>query len=408
MRLRVERLGHAGDGIAPGPVFVRSALPGELVEGEVEGGCMVRPRILDPVPSRVTPPCVHARSCGGCRLQHASEEFVAGWKRECVAQALALRGLQAQIAPQVLTSPPRSRRRATLAGRRTRDGVLVGFHARASDRIVEIPGCLVLHPELMALIPALQALVRAGASRRDVLAMAVTRTLTGPDVATSGGLPPGPLQRQELARIAADHALARLTWGGEVIAQSATPQIAIGRARVALPPGGFLQATAEGEAALVRLLSEAVRGAPWVADLFCGIGTFALPIAEEAEVDAFDGDAALVASLAQAVRHTAGLHPLRPVRRDLFRRPLEPAELAKFDAVVIDPPRAGAAAQVARLAASSVPVIAMASCNPATFARDAATLVAAGYRMGPISVIDQFRWSAEVEIAARFARVDRG
>lgn len=409
MRLTVERLGHAGDGIAAaadgaGPVLVAGALPGELVEGEVIDGHMARPRILSPSPDRVAPPCAHARSCGGCQLQHASDGFVAEWKRRTVARALAAQGLAPPLCEGVATSPPGTRRRATLSGRRTRGGALVGFHARASDRIVEVPGCLVLHPDLVALMPALHALVLAGATRGGEMSMTVTRTLTGADVAVTGGREPDRALREALARIAADAGIARLTWAGEGVAQAALPEVAIGRARVPFPPGAFLQATEEGEAALLSALREAVTGAARIADLFCGLGTFALPLAEAAEVEAHEGDAALVAALDHAARHTPGLRRLRAIRRDLFRRPLEPAELAGFDAVVIDPPRAGARAQAGCLAGSPVPVIAMASCNPATFARDAAILVAGGYRLEHVRVIDQFRWSAQVELAARFSR----
>lgn len=406
MKLTVERLGHAGDGIAPGPVHVAGALPGEVVEGEIADGRMERPRILKPSPARVTPHCAHARSCGGCQLQHVSDGFVAEWKRELVARALAAQGIdEAPVVEGVATSPPGTRRRATLSGRRTRGGALVGFHARASDRIVEVPGCLVLHPELAALMPALHALVLAGGTRSGEMSMALTRTLAGPDVAVTGGREPDRALRESLARIATGAGIARLTWGGETVAQAQAPVMVIGRARVPLPPGAFLQATEEGERALLAAIREAVGEARRIADLFCGLGTFALPLAETAEVDAFEGDAALVAALEVAARHATGLRRLRARTRDLFRRPLEVAELAGYEAVVIDPPRAGARAQVERLAKSPVPVIVMASCNPATFARDAAILVTGGYRLERVQVIDQFRWSAQVELAARFSRV---
>lgn len=399
IEVTVERLGHLSDGVAPGPVFVPGALPGEVVTGWLAGDRLEDVRIVTPSPHRRKPPCAHARACGGCALQHADDALVAGWKVDVVRGALAGQGLVADVTGPA-TSAPRSRRRATLAGRRTKAGVTLGFHRRGSDQLVSVPGCILLAPGVMAAFPALEAIVATGASRKGELALMVTETLTGADVAVSGGKPLDAALVQDLAALAEAHSLARLTWDGEIVALRTQPVVAMGRARVPLPPGAFLQATADGEAALLAAVRAAVGGAGRVIDLFAGCGTFALPLAETAEVLAVEGDAALTAALAAAARTTPGLKALRVETRDLFRRPLLPDEL-RADAVVIDPPRAGAEAQVAEIARARVPVVAMVSCNPVTFARDAKVLVSAGYRLETVQVVDQFRWSTHVELAAR-------
>lgn len=408
MKVTIDRLGHLGDGIAHDPaqgvIFAAGLLPGEAAEGDLAGDRLENIRILTPSADRVKPPCAHAKTCGGCQLQHASDGFVAGWKQGVVAQALSQQGLQSGFRGPVVTSPPLSRRRATLSGRKTKGGALLGFHARGRDLIVAVPGCRLLHPDLLATLPALEALVGFGGSRTTEQSLTVTRSLTGPDVAVTGGKPLDGAQRMEAARLADRFGLARLSWEGEVIAQAAEPQVALGRARVGLPPGAFLQATEPGEAALVALVREALGAQKKIADLFCGLGTFALPLAEEAEVAAYEGDAALTAALDRAARQASGLKRISAETRDLFRRPLEADELKGLTGVVIDPPRAGAEAQAQLLAASSVPVIAMVSCNPVTFASDARILIAGGYRLDWVQVVDQFRWSVHVELVARFTK----
>ena len=410
MKLTIARLGHHGDGIAEGPdgpIYVPGTLPGEEVEGELRKDVLEGVKIVTPSGDRVKPPCSHAKTCGGCLMQHARDGVVADWKLGIAKGALAGQGLEAELRP-ILTSPPRSRRRATLAARRTKGGTLIGFHARGSETIIPVPNCQLLHPDLMSAMPALEALVVTGGSRTAELALTVTRTLAGPEVRVEGGKPLDGELRLNLARVAEAHGLSRLTWGDgreqEVVALRTAPMQPFGRARVAPPPGAFLQATAEGEAALLQTVREIVGKAGRITDLFAGAGTFALPLAEQAEVHAVEGDAAMMAALDKGWRMAEGLRRVTCEARDLFRRPLEPDEFKGVEAVVIDPPRAGAEAQVATLARSKVPVIAMVSCNPVTFARDARALVAAGYRLDWVQVVDQFRWSAHVELVARFTR----
>ena len=397
----ILRLGHQGDGIAEGPVYAPRTLPGEVVSGTLAGNQLTDIRVEEPSDHRVKAPCRHYKACGGCQLQHASDAFVADWKVGVVRNALAAQGLEAEMRP-IHTSPAHSRRRAVIAVRRTKKGTLAGFHGRASDVITEIPDCLLLDPALIAAIPVAEALALLGGSRKGVLAVTLTLSETGLDVAVKGGKPlDGPLELA-LAQATETHGLARLTWDDEVIAMRVPPVQRFGRAEVVPPPGAFLQATKDGEQALLRAVQEAVSGAKRVADLFAGSGTFSLPLAEDAEVHAVEGDAAMTRALEKGWRKAQGLKRVTVEARDLFRRPLMPDELTRFDAVVLDPPRAGAEAQVSELAQAKRPVIAYVSCNPVTFARDAKTLVEAGYRLNWVQVVDQFRWSSHVELAASF------
>lgn len=403
MIVTIDRLGHLGHGIAPGPLYVPGTLPGEVVEGSPDGDRLLDVKIVTPSPNRVKPPCRHARACGGCQLQHASDAFVAQWKQDVVSNALAGQGLTADFLPLV-TSPARSRRRASLSARRTKSGVLIGFHGRASETIAEIPDCQLLHPGILAAFPGLQALVMAGGSRTTELSLQVTLTRGGPDVVVTGGKPLDSALRMDLARLVETHTFSRLTWDGETVALRDRPALTMGTATVVPPAGAFLQATAEGEAALLHAVRQALGPQKRVVDLFSGVGTFTLPLAETMEVHAVEGDAAMTKALDLAARNTPNLHRISVETRDLFRRPLEPDELNTFSAAVIDPPRAGAEAQTATLAASKIPMIAAVSCNPVTFARDAKVLTDKGYRLDWVQVVDQFRWSTHVELVARFTR----
>lgn len=402
MPLTIERLNLRGEGVS-GDLTAPRTLPGEVIEGDArEETRILQPRIVTPSPNRVSPPCPHFRTCGGCALMHANDSFVAGWKQGVVQNALAAQGLDAPFRP-ILTSPAASRRRATLAGRRLKSGVLVGFHDRMSTNLTAVPECRLLEPALLAVVPALAALTAEGASRKAEIAFALTRFDTGVEVSASGGKPLERDLRAHLAQIAGQHGLARLVWDGEVLFQPAPPSILFGQARVFPPPGAFLQATAHGQAALTAAMAEAVSGARVLADLFAGCGTFALPLSDHAEVHAVEGASAAIAALQSAANLLQGHKRLTTETRDLFRRPLLPDELARFDAVVIDPPRAGALAQFQQISAARVPVVGAVSCNPVTFARDARVLVHAGYRLDWVQVVDQFRWSAHVELAARFS-----
>mgnify|MGYP000158874259 CR=1 FL=1 len=401
----ISRLGHQGDGVADGPLFAPRTLPGETVSGITDGSRLTAIRIETPSEHRVQPPCRHYKSCGGCQLQHASDRFVAEWKTYIVRNALTAQGLETEFRP-IRTSPPRSRRRATLSVRRTKKGALAGFHGQASDVITEIPDCQLLEPALMAAIPVAEALAIAGASRKTPLAVTVTNSDAGLDMLVCNGKPlDGPL-RIVLAQLAEKHRIARLTWDDEPVAMEQPPVQRFGAAPVCPPPGAFLQATREGEAALLAGVLEIAKGAKRIVDLFAGCGTFSLPLAQTAEVHAVEGERGMIEALDAGWRKASGLKKITAEVRDLFRNPLLPEDLnpfgAAFEAAVIDPPRAGAEAQTVQLAKARTPVIAYVSCNPVSFARDAKALVSAGYSLDWVQVVDQFRWSAHTELVARF------
>ncbi|MEV8467971.1 class I SAM-dependent RNA methyltransferase [Fluviibacterium sp. DFM31] len=399
----ISRLGHLGDGIAEDGTLVPLSLPGEVVMGEVTGGRMEAPAIVTPSAERVAAPCRHFPACGGCGLQHGADGFVAEWKEGVVRAALAARKVAAEFRP-IVTSPARSRRRAVLSGRRTKKGALVGFHARRSDTVIEVPECQLVTPAILAVSETLIEMTRAGGSRKGEIAFTVTETEGGLDVAATGGKPMDPALFADMVGLAHAGRLARLSWNGEPVVTLRTPQVDFDGIAVTLPPGAFLQATVAGEAALRAGVTQAVGAARRIADLFAGCGTFALPLARRAQVHAVEGDGAMIAALDAGWRAGQDLHAVSGEVRDLFRRPLMAADLKRFDAVAIDPPRAGAQAQVAELAASTVPVVAAVSCNPVSFARDAEVLIAAGFGLDWVQVVDQFRWSPHVELVARLSR----
>lgn len=395
----VEKMTQAGLGQLADGTLVERVLPGEEIEVLADGSA----RVITPVVDRVKAPCRHFKSCGGCAVQHASDRFVEGWKTQIVERAVTARDLPFPLR-HVHTSPPKSRRRARLSGRRTKKGAMVGFHAKASDALIDVPDCQLLLPGIRAGFPALEALTVIAASRKSEVNLTVTDTLGGLDVhvATEKTLD-GPL-RIELAGLAEAHDLARLAWNDDVVVTRKSPDQQFGPARVAPPAASFLQATREGEHALVNAVLGSLGKARKVVDLFSGAGTFSLPIAAKCEVHAIEGDAEMLSALDRGWRHATGLKTVTTEVRDLFRRPLEPDELNRFDLAVLDPPRAGAQAQVATVAASDLKSVIMVSCNPVTFARDASALVSAGFAMVWIDVVDQFRWSPHVEVVASFTR----
>ncbi|SET46425.1 class I SAM-dependent RNA methyltransferase [Paracoccus homiensis] len=405
MQWTIERLGRRGDGVAVGDqgrALAPLTLPGEQIEGEAVDGRIAAPRILTPSAMRVRPACPHYRACGGCSLMHGSDSFVAAWKRQVVETALTAQRLTAPIAGTHV-SPPKSRRRAVLSGRRTKKGALVGFHARASDVIVDLADCLVMDPRITAALRLLRRIVIAGASRAAELTLTVIAGPAGLDLAVTGGRPLEPALFQTLAALAEEGDLARLDWDGQAITRRA-PALPMGRAQVVPPPAAFLQATAQGEAALLGAVRDMTKGATRILDLFAGIGTFTLPLAQQAELHAVEGLAAPLSALTQAWRMTPGLRQVTTEIRDLARNPLLDQELAGFDAIVIDPPRSGAEAQTRQIAESAVPKIAFVACDPVNFAKDARILCDGGYQITRVYVVDQFRWSPHVETVTEFVR----
>ena len=409
-RLVIARLGHRGDGIADGPegpLYVAGTLPGETVEAEAWPGHPDRRQLLNvehPSAERAAPICPHFGVCGGCALQHWQSAPYRAWKRSLVVDALRQAGLDAPVG-DLIDAHGEGRRRAVFHARRGAHDVLeVGFSAARAHRIISIDRCPVLAKNLDGALAAAWAIAEALNVTEKPLDIAVTATDAGLDIDVRGSGPLKPALMAALTRIAVAQNLARLTRHGELIAQPRTPTLRIGAATVALPPAAFLQATAEGEATLARLVLAACADAKYVADLFCGVGPFALRLAANTRVLAADDDEAAIAALKRAASTATGLKPVETATRDLFKDPLAVAELKKLDAVVFDPPRQGAQAQARALAASHVPRIIAVSCNAGTFARDAAELVRGGYRLIDVTPVDQFRYSEHIEIVARLER----
>jgi 23S rRNA (uracil1939-C5)-methyltransferase len=409
-RLVITRLGRRGDGITEtpaGPVYLPYVLPGETAEVEAWPGHPDRRRLVSVAaasPDRIAPICPHFGVCGGCALQHWAAAPYLEWKRGLVVEALAWAGLDAPV-DAVIDAHGEGRRRAVFHARRgQRDILVVGFAALRAHRVVGIDRCPILAPSLGGAIEAAWAVAVALEPARKPLDIQVTATDTGLDVDVRGSGPLTAPRTAALARIAERYRLARLTRHGELVAQRAAPVLTMGRARVALPPGGFLQATAAGEAELAKLVVEACGAADTIADLFAGVGPFALRLAERARVHAADNDPGATVALQRAAETTPGLKPVTVETRDLFRRPMLAAELKRTDCVVFDPPRQGAEAQARALAASAVSTVVGVSCNPVTFARDARILVDGGYRLVRVTPVDQFRYSPHVELVGRFER----
>ena len=407
-RLVIARLGVRGEGVADtvaGARYVPLTLPGETVEidawpGHPDRGHLIRVDIASP--DRIAPICPHFGACGGCALQHLAAARYRDWKRALVADALAHVRLDAPI-DDLVDAHGEGRRRVVLHARRgQRDVLEVGFAALKAHHLVAIDRCPILASELDGAIETAWAIAEILGHMRKPLDIQMTATDAGVDVDVRGSGPLTAAAIAGLAGVAERRRLARLTRHGEIVAQRAAPTLQIGRARIALPPGAFLQATTAGETALARLVTAHCDGARSVADLFCGVGPFALRLAERCRVHAADNDADAIATLQRAAAHTPGLKPVEAQTRDLFRQPLVPAELEAFDAVVFDPPRQGAQAQARALAASASPLVVAVSCNPATFARDARILVDGGYRLTRVTPVDQFLYSAHVELVARF------
>jgi 23S rRNA (uracil1939-C5)-methyltransferase len=412
-RFIIDHVGHRGDGVsldAREPIYVPYTLPGETVEVEhVPGNHPDRRRLLAveaASPERIAPFCPHFGLCGGCAIQHWQSEPYRAWKRNIVVETLAQAGLACEIAPLV-DAHGAGRRRITLHGRLgTHEVLKVGFAAMNSHDVIPIDRCPILDPGLSGAIEAAWAIAEPLMQKMATtkpLDIQVTATDNGLDIDVRGSGPlPAPLVAA-LSAVAEQHRLARLTRHGELVLQRASPSVRMGRGEAVLPPGSFLQATVAGEETLAALVMERVGRAKEIVDLFCGVGPFALRLAEKARVTAFDSDAGAIAALAKAA-HAPGLKPVKAEARDLFRRPLVPQELRDVDAVVFDPPRQGAQAQALKLAASRVPAVIAVSCNPATFARDARLLVDGGYRIETVVPVDQFRHTPHVELVARFSR----
>jgi 23S rRNA (uracil1939-C5)-methyltransferase len=405
--LDIARLGAQGDGVADtpsGPVFVPYALSGERVQADVHGERARLIAVMSPSPDRVAPVCRHFTHCGGCAVQHLRSPAYLAWKREVVIAGFASRGIDAPVAP-VASVGVGARRRAAFSARRTGRGVVLGFHEAKGVEIVDLQECPVTASAIVRVLPGLRRLVEPLMSRRAPGRVIVTLAANGLDVAVEDvpGDPP-PDVREFLAREATALGLARLTLAGDTLYQATVPAVRFGTANVVLPARSFLQAAPVAEAAMVRLVTQAVVGAKRVVDLFSGMGTFTFPLAQNASVLAVDGDKQAIAALQNAAKRTPGLKPIEVKVRDLFREPLSARELQGFDAAVFDPPRAGAATQAQSLVDSPINVVVAVSCNPATLARDARILIDGGFKLERVTPIDQFLFSPHIEAVAVFRR----
>jgi len=421
VELAISRLGSAGDGVGAlsdgTPLFVAGALPGETVRAEplARRGDGVSARlvaVLAASPDRVEPPCPHFGTCGGCAIQHMSLEAGVAWKRARLEEALARGGFPdfpIAIAPP---TPPLTRRRADLALSRLPDGsVAIGLHAHGSSTVTDLHSCLVLDPRLFALIAPLRAVLKRMQALRRSGSAVLNLLDTGPDLLLRTD---GPLDfpaRALLAAFGPEHGVPRIAWArgagpAEIAAQTGPVALNLSGTVLAPAPGAFLQASPTGEAAIIAAVIAGLParrvGRGRIADLYAGIGTLSVPLAQHGPVAAFEGEAEAVTALGSAVGRSGAR--LAATKRDLARQPLLPAELDKFAAVVLDPPFAGALEQIGMLARSKVTTVIYVSCNPMALGRDIRVLAEVGFRVTQATLIDQFLWSSQVEAVVVLAR----
>jgi 23S rRNA (uracil1939-C5)-methyltransferase len=400
----ITGLGGEGDGAATtaagAQVFIPQALPGE--RWQIEEGYPAVPVVL--LPERRRPPHPDDEPCGGCVARHMPLAMYYDWKREFLVRALRQHAIAADVRPLVAV-PEHSRQRATFNARREGGTMRIGYHGRRSHDLVAADECPVLDRRIVALLPALAELAATVATGADTVRVVATMTDTGADIDVEGDEPGLTARlRGRISEIAATARMARISVGGVPVIERQAPVLHFAGKAVSPPPGVFLQAVPQAEQAMIGLVTAALGKSKQVGDLFCGLGTLTLPIARTARVTAFDADRVAIDALDEAQRRNQGLKPITARVRDLFQDPLAPLEMKDLDAVVLDPPRAGARAQSERLAKSKVRRVAMVSCNPATLARDLRILIDGGYRLDAITPIDQFLYSPHLEAVAVLSR----
>ena len=405
--VKIARLGAEGDGVADsssGPIYVPFALPGEevaIARVKNQGTIM---SIQTASPDRIAPVCIHFGpdgengTCGGCSLQHLAASPYQAFKRDLVINALKSKGLTPEVGP-LITAEPGQRRRAVFTARKTEKELLLGFNQASSHHIVSIRECAVISEGLFAKLGSIKAIGRALATNAEPFRITVLETSTGLDIAIDGikGLD-DKKRRFGIETVLGEKGIARVSLDGEILIEPIRPVLQFGDVDVSPPSGGFVQATRQAEDAMAELVLRHVGKAKRVADLFAGSGTFTLRMAKSARVHAVESEDKAIRALDYAARNTQGLKPVTVEKRDLFRRPLMAQELKVFDAVVFDPPRAGAEFQSKELARSGVKKVVAVSCSPLTLARDLAILVEAGYAIQFVTPLDQFLWSTHVEI----------
>ena len=407
--ITIDRLGAQGDGIAngkDGPVYVPFTLPGETVAiARVKNQGTVM-SIASASADRQEPPCQHFGpdgvngTCGGCTLQHMADAPYRAFKRQLVIDALRSKGLTPEVG-EIVAAHPGERRRVVFAARKTEKDMLIGFNQAESHHIVAIEECPISSAGIVSQLPAIKAVGAAVATNAEAFRIAVLETLSGLDLAIEGVKKLSDQQRRKAIEVVLGlRGIARVSLDGEILIEPVKPIVEFGGIQVSPPAGGFTQATKPAEEAMAKLVLAHVGKAKRIADLFAGAGTFSLQLARLGRVHAVEGDGKAIAALDHAARNTQGLKPVSVEKRDLFRRPLMTSELKVYDAVVFDPPRAGAEFQCKELARSAVKKVVAVSCNPLTLARDLALLVEGGYRITSVTPIDQFLWTSHVEVVA--------
>jgi 23S rRNA (uracil1939-C5)-methyltransferase len=420
--IRIDRVGAEGDGIGwlpdRTPLYLPFTLPGETVTARPlqprgDGWHACAEIISDPSDTRVEPPCRHFGRCGGCVLQHWSDAGYRTWKSSLLSHALRQAGFTPPDPLPFVPGLPGERRRIDFAIRRSGGGVILGLHGQRSAEVIDITDCLVLHPALMALIEPLRALLSGLRAARKEASVIINLLESGPDMLLRSDAPLTLEDRTALTEFAREHALPRVSHARgsdvpETVCLLRPPTTLLSGIAVRPPPGVFLQATAEGERAIVEAVRRGMPGKinnkTRVAELYAGCGTLTFALADLVRVAAFEGDAATVAALRQAINQGGLAGRVEALQRDLARQPLQAKELAGFAAVVLDPPHGGAAAQIGQIAAAGVPRVVYVSCNPAALSRDARVLQGAGYKLERATAIDQFLWSARLESVSVFRR----
>lgn len=405
--LAVTEIGARGDGLAllgGQPVYIPYTAPGDRVDALVSGGRGVVETLQTPSPVRAEPVCRHFGACGGCALQHVDGEFYQAWKRELVAIALAREGFDPAIASPLERCPVASRRRASFAVAREKGALRFGFHRRQAHAVIDIEECPILAPAFERRLPALRQFCEALPGERYSLAATLCQNGLDIDVSHDGEREPDPATLAALPALMEAAGVIRLTWNGEPVLMLAAPIVSFDGVAATPSPGGFLQASEEGQAVLINWAQEALIGAGRVVDLFCGVGAFALPLGRDRPVDGFDGDGPAIEALNNAARGGDLKYPVRGAVRNLFQAPLMAAELKAYDAAILDPPRAGARTQAEALAASSIARVVSVSCNPNTFARDARILCDGGFSLSRVRPLDQFVFGPHVELMGIFQR----
>jgi 23S rRNA (uracil1939-C5)-methyltransferase len=411
--LEITAIGQNGDGIARlegQPIYIPYTAPGDVAsvqlgEDRADGRRGTLTQILTPGPDRVAPHCPHYAKCGGCALQHISDAAYRDWKLDRLLQPLRRADVQPDRLHPLHVSPPASRRRVVVKVEKRGQKLALGFYEQASHRLVPITACPVLHPALFGLFAPIQTHLAAAMAEKQTADIALTLTRGGVDMTVIAAFPPSLHLREVLGQLADAENIARLYWRDkktgklDPVSLRETPFIRFGSFSVTPPPGGFLQATEDGEQALITAALNGVGTAGRVIDLFSGCGTFALSLPEGVEVHAVEGDKAALSALAAAAR---GQKRITTEQRDLFRDPVPSTDLQDYDAALIDPPRVGAKAQMMELGKSGIPRIVSISCSPTSFARDARILQDAGYRLSWLAPIDQFLWSPHLEAVGLF------